>query len=234
MSFGPTGSPGPWRPARGPRRDGRGNSAVTARGRAAPSASALRPPLSRSRLRPGPRRLLHLRPAGLSLRLAPGSLGQCAQRQGRLARGLCHGLEVLARPACAGSGAEAPPAAPLRDLRQAAAAHRRGRPRPAALSGLARAPHPPLAGPARLLGGAEPPGGEPRRPCPEVQGRGRGALPDAAALALPGGRGRVRVQRDRGGLSGRLSRPRRRGRAPDRPTGRPRPPARRRGAAARR
>ncbi len=152
-------------------------------------------PLPRSGLRPGAGDLLHLWPAGLPVRLAPGSLGAGrAQRQGRLARRLCRSLEVLDRAARPGPGAEAPPAASLRHLRQAPAADGRGRPCPAALPGLAGASRGALAGPARLLGRAEPPGGQPRRPCRQVSRRGGRALPDPRLS-------RFRVVEDESGFS---------------------------------
>jgi len=153
------------------------------RGRELPDAAGA---VSRGALRQGAGLLLHLRPAGVPLRLAPRPCGRRPREPRAVARALRSGLEVLERAERSGPSLEAPARTPLRDDRTAAPARRRGRPPHPAFPGFAPAPRPALARPPRLLGHAEPAGHQPSRPCREMRrGGGRpGPLADRPG-ALP-------------------------------------------------
>src|SRR5215211_2465369 len=147
--------------------------------------------VSRRALCQGAGLLLHLRPAGVPVRLAPRRFGRRPREPRPMARAVRRGMEVLERAERSGPAPEAPARTPLRDDRTAAPARRRGRPPRPAFPGFAPAPRPALARPPRLLGHAEPAGHQPARPRREMRRRsGRpGPLKDAPA-ALPFGRRR--------------------------------------------
>src|SRR3954452_6476475 len=145
--------------------------------------------VSRCALRQGAGLLLHLRTAGVPVRLAPRPCRRRPREPRPMARALRRGLEVLERAERSGPPLEAPAGTSLRDDRTAAPARRRGRSPHPALPGFAPAPRSALARPPRLLGHAEPAGHQPPRPCREMRRRGGrpGPFADAPA-ALPRGR----------------------------------------------
>src|SRR5262245_20153284 len=98
--------------------------------------------------------LLHLRPTGVSLRLAPRPVGRRPQSPGAMAHRLRDGMAIVERPKRPRPLAAPPAGAALRAKRRAVMEVRRNRPSRAAVPGLGRAARAAVAGVAGLLGRA--------------------------------------------------------------------------------